>query len=99
MSQSDEILIYLKKNKNRLLKEYRLTKIGVFGSVAHSKDSEKSDIDLIVEFEKNPGDLYALKQKLREEIKNQFNRPVDICREKYLKPIFKKYIQSETKYV
>ena len=52
MSQSDEILIYLKKNKNRLLKEYRLTKIGVFGSVAHSKDSEKSDIDLIVEFEK-----------------------------------------------
>lgn len=99
MSQIDQVLHYLKKNKNRLLKEYHLTKIGVFGSVANSEDSEVSDIDLIVEFENNPGDLYTLKQKLREEFKNQFNRPVDICREKYLKPIFKKHIQSQAKYV
>jgi predicted nucleotidyltransferase len=52
----------------------------------------------LVEFEDNTPDLYIIKQKIKEEIQSKFNLSVDICREKYIKPIFKKQILSEAKY-
>ena len=99
MSDSRQILNYLASNKDRLIKEYHLTKIGVFGSVARNQDDLNSDIDLIVEFDENTPDLYAIKQKLKAELRQRFNRSVDICREKYIKPVFKKQILLEAKYV
>jgi len=98
MIDSDRILYYLTSNKNRLEKEYHLVKIGVFGSFARGEQNELSDIDLIVEFEKNTPDLYAIKQRLKNEIQSRFNLPVDICREKYIKPVFRQQILSEVKY-
>jgi uncharacterized protein len=98
MINSSQILHYLSSNKNRLEQEYHLVKIGIFGSVARGEQNIKSDIDLIVEFEDNTPDLYGIKQRLKEEIENRFNLPVDICREKYIKPIFKEQILSEVKY-
>ncbi len=98
MVDSRQILIYLSSNKDRLKKDYHLIKIGVFGSIARGEQSENSDIDLIVEFEDNTTDLYTLKQNLRSEIQSKFNMPVDICREKYIKPMFKKLILSDVKY-
>jgi predicted nucleotidyltransferase len=98
MIDSNKILYYLTSNKNRLEKEYHLVKIGVFGSIARGDQNELSDIDLIVEFENNTPDLYTIKQRLKNEIQSKFNLPVDICREKYIKPIFKKQILAEVKY-
>jgi hypothetical protein len=71
----------------------------VFGSVARNEPMDDSDIDLIIEFEDNMDDLFELKQKLKSEIINEFNVSVDICREKYIKPVFRKQILSEAKYV
>ena len=99
MSEKPEILLFLSKNKERLKKKYRLTRIGVFGSVVRNDFSDDSDLDIIVEFEENTPDLYSIKLKLKEEIADYFERPVDICREKYIKPIFKDKILSETVYV
>jgi hypothetical protein len=73
--------------------------IGLFGSYARNEQIESSDIDLILEFENNTQDLYLLKYNLKEELQAQFNKPVDICREKYIKPIFLKDILSQTVYV
>jgi predicted nucleotidyltransferase len=55
-------------------------------------------VDLIVEFEEGTSDLFTIKQKLKAEIQTKFNVPIDICREKYIKPIFKELILSEVKY-
>ena len=99
MIDTKSILNYLALNKPRLKQEYHLTKIGLFGSIARGDQSDKSDIDLVIEFEPNTPDLYSLKIKLKEEIKEKFDLHVDICRLKYIKPIFKKQIQSEVKYV
>jgi hypothetical protein len=93
-----KILAYLSSNKNRLRKEYHITKIGIFGSVARGDTTDKSDIDLIVEFENNTPDLFGKKQKLKAEIQSRFDAPVDICREKYIRPAFKDQILAETKY-
>ncbi|NOX85605.1 MAG: hypothetical protein GXO86_06535 [Chlorobi bacterium] len=79
--------------------EYHLIKIGIFGSFARGESNDQSDIDIIVEFEDNTPDLYTLKQRLRNEIQSRFNLRVDICREKYIKPIFREQILSEVKYV
>ena len=99
MSDSNNILSYLKDNKDRLLNDYHLTKIGLFGSMARGEQNDTSDIDLAIEFEPNTPDLYSLKLKLKEEIQSKFDRQVDICRLKYIKPIFKSQIQAEIKYV
>lgn len=92
------ILAYLASSKKRLHQEYGITKIGIFGSVARGESEKCSDIDLIVEFENNTPDLYGKKQKLKAEIQSRFDAPVDICREKYIKPAFKQQILTETKY-
>ena len=98
MVDADQILYYLTTNKNRFAEEYHLVKIGIFGSIARGEQNEDSDIDLIVEFEDNTHNLYAIKQRLKNEIQSKFNLQVDICREKYIKSIFKKQILSEAKY-
>jgi predicted nucleotidyltransferase len=36
---------------------------------------------------------------LKNEIQTKFNVPVDICREKYIKSVFRDQITTETKYV
>ena len=89
---------YLAINKSRLQKEYHLTRIGIFGSIVRNEQSGQSDIDLIVEFEDNIPDLFTIKQNIRKEIQSKFNLSVDICREKYIKPIFKSQILAEAKY-
>lgn len=98
MVDSSQILDYLSSNKARFKKDYHLIRIGVFGSVARGDQNENSDIDLVVEFEENTSDLHTIKQQLRNEIQSKFNIPVDICREKYIKPIFKQLVLSEVKY-
>ena len=98
MTDSGQILNYLASNKDRLQKEYHLKRIGLFGSIARGEQTDKSDIDLIVEFEEGTDNLYDLKQKLKNEIQSKFKMPVDICREKYIKPFFRKQILSEAKY-
>ena len=98
MVNAQQILDYLTLNKSRYQKEYHLKRIGIFGSMARNDQSSTSDIDLLVEFEDNTPDLYIIKQKIKEEIQSKFNLSVDICREKYIKPIFKKQILSEAKY-
>lgn len=99
MTSSKNILDYLALNKIRFQQEYHLEKIGLFGSFARNENNEKSDIDIIIEFKENTDILYSIKQSLRNEIQNKFNLPVDICREKYIKPIFKDMITAEAKYV
>jgi len=98
MVNAQQILDYLTLNKSRYQKEYHLKRIGIFGSMARNDQSSKSDIDLLVEFEDNTPDLYIIKQKIKDEIQSEFNLSVDICREKYIKPIFKNQILSEAKY-
>jgi len=98
MIDSITILNYLRSNKERLKNDYHITQIGLFGSIVRGEQNEKSDIDLVIEFEPDTSDLFSLKLKLKNESQNTFNRSVDLCRLKYINPIFKDQIQSEVKY-
>jgi predicted nucleotidyltransferase len=99
MITKEYIINYLRQNKVRIYNQYHVSKIGLFGSFARNDETESSDIDIILEFENNTEDLYLIKKNLRDELQAQFNKPVDICREKYIKPVFRKEILSQAVYV
>jgi len=99
MADKNKILQYLTANKQSISRKYHLKKIGIFGSYARSEQTPNSDLDLLVEFEDNTPDLSETKELLRNEMQSVFNVNVDICREKYIKPIFRKHILSEAIYV
>ena len=99
MVNQNQIIHYLSANKQRISRKYHLKKLGIFGSYARNEQTPASDLDLLVEFEDNTPDLTDKKEFLRKEIQSVFQIPVDICREKYIKPIFRQQILSDAIYV
>lgn len=99
MLDQKEIVSFLSENKSYFFTEYRLVKIGLFGSFARNEATENSDIDLIVEFQPDTENLSEKKLKIKELVGSKFNREVDICREKYIKPYFKSQILQSVIYV
>ena len=98
MLTKDDILRFLIDNKDKFRKEYRIQKIGLFGSYASSTNTEHSDIDLLVEFDSEV-DIFETKLKLQELFRNQMQKEADICREKYLNRRARKKILDEVIYV
>jgi len=99
MVNQSQIIRYLSANKQSFSRKYRLKKLGIFGSYARNEQTPASDLDLLVEFEDNTPDLTDKKDLLKKEIQSIFHIPVDICREKYIKPIFRQQILSDAIYV
>lgn len=99
MIEKEDILSFLKENKEFLFLEFGLVKIGLFGSFSRNEGTDKSDIDLIIEFEPNTIDLSEKKLKIKSIISQHFKREVDLCREKYIKPYFKNQILQSVIYV
>jgi len=99
MLEKKEILAFLSEIKEDVFAEYQLVKIGLFGSFANDEQTDKSDIDLIVEFQPNVENLSEKKSKIKELLSKQFKRDVDLCREKYIKPYFKSQILQSAIYV
>jgi len=99
MVTQHQIINYLSTNKQSISRRYRLKKLGIFGSYARNEQTPASDLDLLVEFEDNTQNLADVKGFLKEEIQSVFSIPVDICRERYIKPVFRKQILSDAIYV
>ena len=93
-----QILLFLKKNKTFFREEFYIVRIGLFGSYARGEQNKSSDIDLLVEFENNTPGLYDLKNNLKDFLRKNLGVEADICREKYIKPRFRKSILNETIY-
>ncbi len=94
-----EILEFLLKNKEIFKKKYNITKLGLFGSFARGEQTEKSDIDLIIEMRLDTKEIFEKKQEIRKIFKEKYNRKIDLCRERSIKPIFKNFILNEVIYV
>ena len=78
-------------------KQFGITKLGIFGSVARQSNTEASDLDIVVEVEKPTlSQMYELKKKLVE----LFNCNVDLVRcRNSLRPLFKANILNDVIYV
>jgi len=98
MISSTEIINFLKDNKHYLKTHYHCVEIGLFGSFARNEQTNKSDIDILVVFEPNTPDLYNTELKLKKYLKMHFNREVDICAKKWIKPILKPLVLKDAIY-
>ena len=99
MLTQQNILNFLSENKLFLREQFHVVKIGIFGSFARNEQNPDSDIDILIEIENNVSNVYDLKWNLREFLKNQFQRDVDICNSKHIKPYAKDYILKDAIYV
>lgn len=86
----------LKNLKPILQEKYSVIRLGYFGSFASGTQSEKSDIDILVELEKPLGwDFFSLK----EYLESRLNRSVDLVTQNTLKEQLKDEILRQTKFV
>lgn len=97
MKSKDEILSILKKLKNQIQSKYRVKNIGLFGSYINNMQKEKSDIDLLVEFEEDADLLHYTGLLLFLE--ENFNKKVDLVSKFALKEELRDHILEEVIYV
>jgi len=70
MLNKEDILLYLGEYKITHSDEYHISKLGIFGSYARDEAKEKSDIDVVVGFDKpNLFNLSAIMLDLKEHFK------------------------------
>ena len=97
MLSKGEIVSFLKTYKQARKKQYHIKNIGLFGSFARGEETETSDIDIVVDFEK--ADL--LNQiRIKQELQERFDRHVDvIALWKGMNPKLLRRIQRDVIYV
>jgi predicted nucleotidyltransferase len=98
ISSLGELLSYLREKKPFLHKEFGVTRIGVFGSFVQGGQNTRSDIDLLVEFEKSKKSIHTFLQ-LRRLLEKELSREVDLGIEHSLKPIVRENIKGKIIYV
>jgi len=99
MNTRDEIVAFLKENRQLLLSQYRVTRTGLFGSFARNEQDSSSDVDMLIELEDDTKNINNLKNSLKIYLSDAFERSVDLAREKYLKTYAKEQILKDTLYV
>ncbi len=99
MLQQKEILDYLKRNQKLFVEQFNVVKIGIFGSFARNEQTEESDIDIIIEMPKETEHIFEKRQNLKELLSNHFSKPVDVCHQRAIKPIFRELILKDVIYV
>lgn len=96
MLNADEILNFLEENREHL-KKFGVEKIGLFGSYLKNCQHQKSDIDILVEFEsgKKTFDNYM---DLKFFLEDLFCCPVDLVVKEALKLSLKSSILRSVHY-
>lgn len=92
----EDIKRILKENK-KILKKYKVNKIGIFGSFISGKTNKKSDIDLLVEFD-GLIDLFEFVH-LTDEIQKILKTKVDLATPDAIKPYIKPKIMREVEWI
>jgi len=93
MIDKKEVIKKLEKNKE-VIKKLGIKEIGLFGSVLKGKQTNKSDIDIIVEFKTPSFDNYANTIIFLEKI---LKKKVDLTTKSSLRPELN-YIKEEAEY-
>ncbi len=97
MKTRKEVFEILSNNLGRIKVEYGVDKIGVFGSVVRSEQTDISDIDILVEFSKATGMIKFL--KLEKTLQELLGAKVDLVTRNALKKHIGQQILDEIQYV
>jgi len=87
----------LKAHKEDLYRKYSVVEIGVFGSIVRGEQKKRSDIDILVAFEKVPDLLKFI--ELERYLSKLLRKRVDLVEKTALRPRLKEMILREVVYV
>ena len=97
MKTRDEVLKVLRDRKALLLQSYQISGLGLFGSYARGSQTEASDVDVLVDYEKAPS-LFRLLE-LRDDLSDLLGMKVDIVTRNGLKPRIRERVLTEVIYL
>lgn len=92
----EQVLTQLQAIKPELVKQYSISKIGIFGSVARNETHDNSDIDVVVHMQPN----LLKRARLKAELEEIFGAEVDVIRyRESMNPFLKARIKQDVIYV
>ncbi len=94
VSSSEESIAILKSTRSLLKKEYGVNRLGVFGSFARGQITASSDIDILVDMDRERKSLHNFMQ-LTRFLEHKTDGRVDLGFENSLKPIVRKRIINQ----
>ena len=97
MKTVQDIKGILKSHKEELESKYGVKEIGIFGSYVKEEQTETSDVDILVEFEKPLGLLEFV--GLKNYLSDLLGVNVDLVMRKALKPSIGERVLGEVVYV
>ena len=93
------ILKTLGKNRERLLKEFGIERIGLYGSFARNEQTERSDIDLVYDLIEGHHLSLVDRDRLQRMLKRQMRRRPDLINQRYMNPFTKYTMLKDVIYV
>lgn len=97
MKTKDDILKTLGEEMPFLRDQYYVKQVGLFGSYTHGETTSKSDIDLLVQFERPVGFFKFI--ELENYLSEKLGIKVDLVTEDALKPLIRPYVMENVIYV
>ncbi|MDD1779446.1 MAG: nucleotidyltransferase family protein [Candidatus Helarchaeota archaeon] len=97
MDRLNKFKTVLQKHKKELKRKYQVKEIGIFGSYVHGKQRKKSDVDILIDFEEEPGLFKFI--ELENYLSKILGVKTDLVMKDTLKPYIGKYILNEVIYV
>lgn len=91
----DQVITKIKANR-RALERYGVKSLALFGSTARDKMRKRSDVDILVQFDKSTWANYI---GLKFYLEDLLGREVDLVTPKALKPAIKPSVEKELLYV
>ena len=89
----DEVLRALRDHLPELRQRYGVRSLGIFGSYVRGEQEGRSDLDILVEFDRVPT-LFEF-VRLERHLSQQLGVPVDLVMKTALKPTIGRYILEE----
>lgn len=96
MSKQD-ILEIIRQTRPELTARFGVERLGLFGSYVRGQEQRRSDIDLLVSFQRDI-DLFEFLD-LKEFLQERLHHKVDLVMDSALKPAIGKRIRAEVEYV
>lgn len=94
VSIRDDAVKKLNDHLPRIREQFKVSSIGIFGSVARGEDSADSDIDILFSFREGCVSLDAF-LGLADYLESLFEKKVDLIPDDGLSPYMRPYIEAE----
>ncbi len=92
MYNTSQILSMLKTKKPEWETRYSISELGLFGSYARGNFNEKSDIDILVDFNARIDGFDYI--RLAHELEDMFNFKIDLISRKGIKPGYLPFVEK-----